>query len=79
MNYLEFEEHQPQPPRKTIIVHVLSVRSGAKLAEIKWYGPWRQYAFFPEPATIWNPDCLAQVNQRIEVLMDDRRRDSTPA
>jgi len=41
---------------------VLSASRGERLATIRWYGPWRQYTLYPEPATIWNADCLRAVD-----------------
>lgn len=70
--YLEFVDETP-PDRKTRIVKIVSIRSSDTLGHILWYGPWRQYAFFPERATIWNPECLRDVNARIEALMEERR------
>lgn len=32
---------------KTIVYNIFNSNHGAKLGEVKWYGPWRQYTFFP--------------------------------
>jgi hypothetical protein len=48
---------------KTQVWAVRSHRSGDVLGEIRWYGPWRQYAFFPRVATIYNPDCLDLISR----------------
>lgn len=37
---------------------LVSGRSGKALAEVSWYGPWRQYCFFPAPNTVWSDSCL---------------------
>ena len=70
--YLEFVT-QVVEGKKTLLTKVYSRRNGALLAEIKWYGPWRQYCFFPNPHTIWNPACLKEVNDVIETLMKRHR------
>lgn len=70
--YLRFEEW-PLPNQKTKVVDVISVRSGARLGQIKWWGAWRQYTFFPEPETVWNPACLDAVNSALVALMAERR------
>lgn len=32
------------------------------LAQVKWYGPWRQYIMFPESGNIlFNKDCLQDI------------------
>ena len=70
-DYLDFEA-QPQAG-KTGRWSVLSRRSGDVLAVVKWYGPWRQYCFFPAAGTIWNKGCLADVQSFIEWHMAARR------
>lgn len=64
--YLNFElDREASATRKTDVWRVYSYRSGDLLGTIKWFGRWRQYAFFPEPETIWNNDCLASVESFI--------------
>lgn len=72
--YLDFKRVAPLPPKKTCTVYVHSRRHGDLLGVIKWYGAWRQYAFFPEAGTVWNPDCLDAVNGCIRGLMAERRK-----
>ena len=58
---------------KTKVISVDSKSSGARLAVIKWYGPWRQYVLEPESDTIWNRDCLEDVNAQMKALLAERR------
>ena len=58
---------------KTWIVDVISKSSGIPLGEIKWWGPWRQYCFFPGPETLYNPGCLDAIKTTIRVLADERK------
>ncbi len=60
------------PKRTTPIVYVKSNSNKRMLGEIKWYSPWRQFAFFPYQGTIWNPDCLLEINNKISELMEER-------
>ena len=60
--YIRFMEEDAQH-LKTRIVHVVTVRSNVLLGVISWYAPWRQYTFRPESGTIFNPDCLAQIQE----------------
>lgn len=71
--YLRFEE-LPSMSGKTKVVFVYSVRSGDLLAKIQWFGQWRCYALRPEPSTIWNIDCLKEINDRISSLMEQRKQ-----
>ncbi len=68
-------------PGQPHVVDVLSQRSGERLAQIKWYGPWRCYTLHPVSMTIWNEQCLMDVNSYINRLkaersnrLDDARR-----
>ena len=69
--YLVFEELPTKT--KTRYVNVINIRSGNFIGEIKWYGPWRQYCFFPDMDTVWNPKCLDDVNAVIRELMEERK------
>jgi len=60
---------------KTKTHGVYSTLHGDKLGTVKWFGRWRQYAFFPEPGTIWNRDCLREVADFIEAGMLSRRKE----
>lgn len=74
--YLEFEFDGYSDSGKTEIWCIYSKRSNDLLGVIKWFGRWRQYAFFPEPGTIWNIDCLSTVNLWIGVMMRERQRNA---
>lgn len=70
--YLDFIDATPRG-RKTKIIGVYAVRSGDILGEIKWYGRWRQYTFWPRPDTIFNIGCMEEISLRISALMHERR------
>lgn len=54
------------PKRKTPIYNLFSkYNPGVKLGEIKWFGAWRKYCFYPESDTIFDNKCL---NYIIEFL-----------
>lgn len=71
-NYLTYTEEATD--KKTRIVNVCSTRTGHLLGQIRWYGSWRQYCFYPEHATIFNVDCLLDIRQRITTMMLERGR-----
>lgn len=56
-----------------------SVRAGrdmsTRLGVIKWFGRWRQYAFFPETGTVFNTECLKDIQNHIKGMMEKRRKD----
>jgi hypothetical protein len=59
MNYLRFEKEADTG--RTEQYGVFSALHGDRLGTVKWYGAWRQYAFFPERETVWNRDCPRQL------------------
>lgn len=65
--YITFAE-RPSASGKTKIVSVCSKRSGDLLGEIRWFGRWRQYCFYPEQATIFNRGCMHDIITYIEQM-----------
>jgi hypothetical protein len=63
--------------QKTQTWHIYTKNHGSFLGYIKWFGRWRQYAFFPAPETVWNPECLGDICHFINNLMDDHRKGKT--
>jgi hypothetical protein len=70
--YLYFEETWPSD-KKTAIIYVRSKSSSDVLGEIRWYGPWRQYTFWPSGETIFNKGCMLDILGVIDNLMEARR------
>ena len=55
------------PKRKTPIYKLYSMQNkDIFLGEIKWFGAWRQYCFFPEGDTIFDRKCLTYINNFLE-------------
>lgn len=71
--YLSFMEDDHYEGKTKRIV-VLSKRHGTILGEIKWFGAWRQYTFWPDRQTVWNTQCLEDVQSCICALMDERKK-----
>ena len=71
--YLRFEEHPPEPGRKTKVVIVRGAHSNTVLGRIGWWGAWRQYTFLPEGGTVFNQSCLTTINAYMAALMEERR------
>ena len=59
---------------KTEIWNIISKSSEFILGRVKWYGPWRQYCFFPSPHTVFNHTCMMDINDFIKKLMSDRSK-----
>ena len=54
---------------KTVILDVESKTQKTLLGQIKWFGRWRQYAFFPCRDTCFNQECLADIIDKMQQLM----------
>jgi len=70
--YLVFRKEGESTSGKTEIHSVNSRSSGEPLGMIRWYGPWRQYCFFPNFRTIFNRGCMEDINDYITTLMEAR-------
>ena len=53
---------------KTEIWQVVAKDGNQKLGTIKWFTNWRQYAFFPEPNTVFEKTCMADISEKIQML-----------
>ena len=69
--YLEFSK--AGYTGKTEVYDILSKHRRSVLGHIKWYGPWRQYCFWPSPNCVFNPDCMKSICEKIEELMAERK------
>jgi hypothetical protein len=61
---------------KTAVYDIISVHHRNKIGEVRWYSPWRQYVFEPEPLTVWNRDCLQDISVFLQKLMDARKKEA---
>ena len=44
------------------------------LGIIRWYGPWRQYCFYPAHDTVFNKECLNDIYDFITQIMNARKK-----
>lgn len=44
-----------------------------KLGEVRWFGRWRQYAFFPNFETVFEKQCMRDITNFLETLMAERK------
>lgn len=49
------------PEPKTKIWKVRNIESRVALGKIRWFGRWRQYAFFPEEDLVFEKTCLRTI------------------
>jgi hypothetical protein len=70
--YLRFIDKESKQITK--IIGVINIHHDEEIGEIKWFGKWRQYCFYPSDNTIWNKGCLEEVLEVIKELMDERKK-----
>lgn len=73
--YIHFELKEVKP--KTEVYSCKNSRSGEELAFIAWYGPWRQYCFFPTIAAVYSIGCLNDIEDFITQLKAKRKNDQS--
>jgi hypothetical protein len=61
--------------RKTMQWDCRGWHSDQSLGQVKWYGPWRQYCFFPGADTVFNVGCMNDICNFIGQLMADRKKE----
>jgi len=61
MSFLQFEQTGTSESGKTKIWDVKST-TGAALARIGWYGPWRKYTAVFYPSTVFDASCLTEIS-----------------
>lgn len=59
---------------KTNKWYVIARSNEAVLGEIKWFGRWRQYCFFPVIGSVFNPDCMDHICTFIRIEMEARKK-----
>ena len=64
--YLEFIELKPKP--KTRVFSCRNKMSGDSLGEIKWYPPFRKYAYFSNVDIVYDRNCLEDITNFIDKL-----------
>ena len=51
---------------KTQIWEVTAKSDGFNLGQVRWFGRWRKYSFFPAPECVFEETCLGDVAEFIK-------------
>ncbi len=70
--WIEF--HLIMKTAKTGMFDILNKESGYNLGQIKWYGPFRKYSFFPSENCVFETKCLQEIVDFMNELMDARKK-----
>ena len=46
----------------------LNKKSAGQLGEVKWYGAWRQYCYFPLAQAVYSSGCLTDISDFLNQL-----------
>ncbi len=71
--WINFVEEEPLDKQKTKRFTVCNKKSLFPIGTVKWYGPWRQYCFFPNANTVYEQQCLLDITKFIHHLMLERK------
>jgi hypothetical protein len=70
--WIDFVEYPTNGVTKAFTV-VPKENEAIYIGKIKWYAPWRKFAFFPEPNCVFETQCLKDITSFIDKLMLDRK------
>lgn len=73
MSYIRFDPNGRSPSGKTQQWYVTPSDNTETIGEVKWYGPWRAYAFFPWPDCVFEQKCLREIAEFIEHQTSEHR------
>lgn len=73
MKYIRMQKLHDSPSGKTQVFGVFTKAGISALGVIKWYAPWRAYAFFPNAGTLYEPVCLRDLATFCEQQTRERR------
>lgn len=58
---------------KTAIWTVRNAERGHLLGEVRWFAPWRKYAFYPKTGCLFEEDCLRDIAEFVSMATQAHR------
>lgn len=58
---------------KTDVYNIVVKENDCTIGQIRWFGRWRKYSFFPYNDTVWESKCLTDIVQFMNDLMQKRK------
>lgn len=62
------------PNRKTKTFDVVNKDNSSYIGQIKWFGSFRKYSFFPAENCVFEQTCLRDIAKFMEDLMEERKK-----
>lgn len=71
--WIRFDEYPMPPGRKTKGFHVFNKDNEAFLGHIEWHTGFRKYSFYPDERTVFETQCLKDIADFLDQLMEERK------
>lgn len=71
--WIDFVKLKKPSSRKTDIYQVVTKDGRSLLGMISWWAPWRKYTFQPNANCVFETQCLGDIIQFINDLMQARK------
>lgn len=52
--------------------------AGGSLGEVRWFAPWRKYAYYPQTGCLFEEDCLRDIADFVEKVTREHRAKLSP-
>jgi hypothetical protein len=56
----------------------VDAKAGGTLGQVKWFGRWRKYSFFPAAGAIFEEVCMREISQFIVDRTTEHRKGKQP-
>jgi hypothetical protein len=81
--YVDVREIGTSASGLTRLWTVVNIRTGEIVGQIRWYGAWRRYAFYPKIEDVdwiaFDAECLGQIVEKLQEVNAQRRSDRRAA
>ncbi|RLI55250.1 MAG: hypothetical protein DRP09_10570 [Candidatus Thorarchaeota archaeon] len=71
--HLRFSFVRKSESGKTWIIAVFNKKTETFLGQVRWFGNWRKYCFYPERNTIYDQKCLGDIGNFMKMLTKHHR------
>ena len=71
--WIRFVDEPTARGLKTRRWSVVMAQGNFRLGQVCWFGPWRKYSFYPDPATLFEATCLRDIAEFCEAQTKEHR------
>lgn len=73
MGFLQFTEIVDANQEKKTKTWAIQNYARVFLGHVKWHSPWRKYVWYPAEDTIFDPECLEDIAERLRSETDKQK------